>query len=436
MIAQKSPNIDTPAYIAIRLGDLETLDLLLEFQEIGYDALGTPTLFGFYPNHIAVQHNHPHILRWLTDEEQGCALDLRDETPDRFTALLEAGRHGYWACAKILLERGADAKIASASGETFLHMLARKPSLLQSAEGESLLKMVLQKLRTQDLNAVSKERNLPQEEPWGANHFGRVDAESISGSLSGSGSRSIRTVHSPVESDGEGEESESDSDIQAQAMIDHDENAAEGRNCDLVRTTLEGMYQALRARPAVLSPHRDDEEEADVLASDNDEEEVDDDEPPSEEIEHQQAPQFQEELDPICPGCGARLSEHPYFQNELEDDEKTPIEETPLDIAISTDNHILACALAGAGAKLNHIDPVKQMMRAIRTGNDKRVFTLARAGLHQPAHIITVDDHDGGDTCLQIPLALHACQQDRASCVEEKFGEQNFRVFSEMRGKF
>jgi ankyrin repeat protein len=294
IIPAKEPNTDTALHIAIRHGSIELLELLLDFQPPGVDALCMTTVFGFWPLHLAVQHGQAQMVEHLVD---ACAmsLDVQDESPERLTPLLEAGRTGNFRIAKILLSKGANPAIMSTTGETFLHQIARH----NPANSIELLNLILPKLKTDDLNRVSTERSpvrrMPSEER---------DTPTVARLGSQNGSESDEEEEDS-ESDDEGDEEMDESESGSVARSDGSENDEEGT---LIERAGEDESSSEDEDGSDSEEDSDSDSEEEEIAEDAhaaheidgvDEDEVDEEEEEDESVD-----------DPICADCGLRLSQH------------------------------------------------------------------------------------------------------------------------------
>lgn len=97
--AMLSENGATLAHLAVRKGDLRTLQLLLQADEslcITGDANGAT------PLHVCAYHGHLDCLAWLL--EKGAHADHKDS--NGAAAVHFAAASGHLECLKLLIERG------------------------------------------------------------------------------------------------------------------------------------------------------------------------------------------------------------------------------------------------------------------------------------------------------------------------------------------
>ncbi len=151
-INSRNSNGWTPIHRAATSGQVESVRLLLER---GADAT-IATNEGFNPLYVAAQHDHSEIVRLLLavdDPRQSIKypggysplykaahgghnvtlgilledgrLPLDGRTDEGMTPLIAAAEKGHFACVAALLRSGADASIASKSGETAAQAAAR-----------------------------------------------------------------------------------------------------------------------------------------------------------------------------------------------------------------------------------------------------------------------------------------------------------------------
>ena len=96
MLSEKGATL---AHLAVRKGDLRTLQLLLQVDE---SLCQTGDINGATPLHVCSYHGHLDCLAWLL--EKGACTDQKDS--NGATAVHFAAASGHLDCLKLLIQRG------------------------------------------------------------------------------------------------------------------------------------------------------------------------------------------------------------------------------------------------------------------------------------------------------------------------------------------
>lgn len=105
-------------FVAAEEGDLERVQQLVTRENV--DEIDILTTFGGTVLHIACMEGHVNVTHWLVSTFGNLIVNVRDT--DSWTALHFAAHNSHSRCIQILLDAGADPRIADDDGATPLHV--------------------------------------------------------------------------------------------------------------------------------------------------------------------------------------------------------------------------------------------------------------------------------------------------------------------------